>query len=180
MAGKKSCKAKLASAFNLPNAEVRVPLIGMVSRLVTQKGFDLILPLLKKIAEIKAQFIFLGTGDPEIEKALAKAARQHPDSNCFQVHGYDNHLAHLIEAGSDMFLMPSHYEPCGLNQMYSLRYGTIPLVRAVGGLDDSITSFNLENRQQAMVLSSKIILARPWKRPSKQALQLYEKPKLWR
>ncbi len=177
MAGKKSCKTKLVSAFNLPHEE-RLPLIGMVSRLVTQKGFDLILPLLKKITEIKAQFIFLGTGDPEIEKALANAARQHPAQIAF-MRGYDNHLAHLIEAGADIFMMPSHYEPCGLNQMYSLRYGTIPLVRAVGGLDDSITSFNLETGK-GNGFKFDDYTTDALKEAIKEALQLYEKPQLWK
>ena len=177
MAGKKLCKKKLASAFNLPYEERR-PLIGMVSRLVPQKGFDLILPLLKKTAEFAAQFIFLGTGDPEIEKGLTSLARQFPSQVAF-IHGYDNRLAHLIEAGADIFLMPSHYEPCGLNQMYSLRYGTVPLVRAVGGLDDSITSFNLENGNGNGFKFSAYTTA-ALERTLKEALQLYQEPRLWR
>lgn len=176
MTGKNFCKKKLAAAFKLPH-ENRLPLIGMVSRLVTQKGFDLILPLLKKVSKYKAQFIFLGTGDPEIEEALTSLARQHPAQIAF-IHGYDNRLAHLIEAGADIFLMPSQYEPCGLNQMYSLRYGTVPLVRAVGGLDDSIISFNPENcsgngfkfRAYTTAALEKTLI---------EALQLYQKPRLW-
>ncbi len=177
MAGKKSCKTKLTSAFNLPHKNQQ-PLIGMVSRLVTQKGFDLILPLLKRVAEIKAQFIFLGTGDPEIEDALAKLARQHPTQIAF-IRGYDNRLAHLIEAGADIFLMPSHYEPCGLNQMYSLRYGTAPLVRAVGGLDDSITSFNPKTGR-GNGFKFKEYTHTALEQTPKEALQLYHEPQLWR
>ena len=177
MAGKKLCKKKLALAFNLPH-EARLPLIGMVSRLVPQKGFDLILPLLKKAVEFAAQFIFLGTGDPEIEDGLESLARQYPSQVAF-IQGYDNRLAHLIEAGSDIFLMPSHYEPCGLNQMYSLRYGTVPLVRAVGGLDDSITSFNLENGS-GNGFKFNAYTTTALEQTLKEALQLYQKPRLWR
>ncbi|MCD6430787.1 MAG: glycogen synthase GlgA [Deltaproteobacteria bacterium] len=176
MAGKKICKKKLVSAFSLPH-ESRRPLIGMVSRLVTQKGFDLILPLLKKTDAFEAQFVFLGTGDPEIEEGLTILAKQYPSQIAF-IRGYDNRLAHLLEAGADIFLMPSHYEPCGLNQMYSLRYGTVPLVRAVGGLDDSITSFNLENgRGNGFKFDDYTIDA--LEKTLKEALQLYQKPRLW-
>ncbi len=176
MAGKKICKKKLLSAFNLPH-ENRLPLVGMVSRLVTQKGFDLILPLLKKVAAFETQFVFLGTGDPEIEESLTILARQYPSQIAF-IRGYDNRLAHLIEAGADIFLMPSHYEPCGLNQMYSLRYGTVPLVRAVGGLDDSITSFNLENGGgNGFKFNDYTIKA--LEQTLKEALQLYQEPRLW-
>ncbi|MEA3333052.1 MAG: glycogen synthase GlgA [Pseudomonadota bacterium] len=177
MAGKKSCKKKLTAAFNLPH-ENRLPLIGMVSRLVTQKGFDLILPLLKKVDKFKAQFIFLGTGDPEIEEGLTRLARQHPTQIAF-IRGYDNRLAHLIEAGADIFMMPSHYEPCGLNQMYSLRYGTVPLVRAVGGLDDSIVSFDVENGSgNGFKFSAYTTTA--LEQALTEALQLYQNPRLWR
>ncbi len=142
MAGKKACKKKLAQAFNLTCPESQ-PLIGMVSRLVEQKGFDLILPLLEKADALAAKFIFLGTGDHEIEIKLEELARKFPEKIAF-ICAHNNRLAHLVEAGSDIFLMPSRYEPCGLNQMYSLRYGTVPLVRATGGLDDSIDDFDAQ------------------------------------
>ncbi|MCD6292466.1 MAG: glycosyltransferase, partial [Deltaproteobacteria bacterium] len=176
MAGKKVCKEKLAAAFKLPH-ENRLPLVGMVSRLVTQKGFDLILPLLNQVKEFQAQFVFLGTGNPEIEEGLTRLARQHPTQIAF-IRGYDNRLAHLIEAGADIFLMPSRYEPCGLNQMYSLRYGTVPLVRAVGGLDDSIISFNPKNYSgNGFKFSS--YNTTDLKQTLNEALQLYQKPRLW-
>ncbi|MBN2809532.1 MAG: glycogen synthase GlgA [Deltaproteobacteria bacterium] len=176
MAGKKICKKKLGEIFQLP-PEPQLPLIGMVSRLVTQKGFDLILPLLEQVSEIEAQFVFLGTGEPEIEEALQKLALAHPARIAFK-RGYDNRLAHLIEAGADIFLMPSHYEPCGLNQMYSLRYGTVPLVRAVGGLDDSITAFNPETGHGNGFKFNDYTLA-ALTLTLKEALQLYRKPRLW-
>jgi len=177
MAGKKICKKKLVSTVNLPH-ENRRPLIGMISRLVTQKGFDLILPLLKKATAFEAQFVFLGTGDPEIEESLTILARQYPSQIAF-INDYDNHLAHLIEAGADIFLMPSHYEPCGLNQMYSLRYGTVPLVRAVGGLDDSITSFNPKNgKGNGFKFNDYTIDA--LEKTLKEALEIYQEPRLWK
>ncbi|MBN2705426.1 MAG: glycogen synthase GlgA [Deltaproteobacteria bacterium] len=142
MAGKQRCKEKLALDFGLP-LDPSWPLIGMVSRLVEQKGFDLILALLREVESFAARFIFLGTGNPAIENNLAELSRRHPTQIVFS-HGYDNRLAHLIEAGADIFMMPSRYEPCGLNQMYSLRYGTVPLVRAVGGLADSISGYDPE------------------------------------
>ncbi len=176
MAGKKECKKKLAQIFGLTFSETQ-PLIGMVSRLVTQKGFDLILPLLEEVTEFAAKFVFLGTGDKKIEAQLSELSRQYPDQIAFTC-GYDNRLAHLLEAGADIFLMPSHYEPCGLNQMYSLRYGTVPLVRATGGLDDSITHFDPKtgsgngfkfNDYTLSALQETLI----------EALELYQKPKLW-
>lgn len=176
MAGKKVCKTKLLATFKLPNKE-RQPLIGMVSRLVNQKGFDLILALLKRADKFRAQFVFLGTGDPEIENALADLAIQQPSQIAF-IKGYYNHLAHLIEAGADIFLMPSRYEPCGLNQMYSLRYGTVPLVRAVGGLEDSITSFNPKTGCGNGFKFRDYTLA-ALEKSLNEALQLYQKPRIW-
>ena len=176
MAGKKECKKKLSTAFAL-SFSADLPLIGMVSRLVTQKGFDLILPLLEKVNKFAAKFIFLGTGDEKIEYQLTELARRHPEQIAF-VCGYDNRLAHLLEAGADIFLMPSHYEPCGLNQMYSLRYGTVPLVRATGGLDDSISHFDPKTgRGNGFKFSD-------YTRPALQktlieTLELYQNPKLW-
>ncbi|NOZ04286.1 MAG: glycosyltransferase, partial [FCB group bacterium] len=113
------------------------PLIGSVSRLVESKGFDLILSIIDDLMELKVQMVFLGTGSIEIEKALSAAAAKYPRRIAFRSH-YSEKLAHLIEAGSDMFLMPSRFEPCGLNQIYSLKYGTIPIVHKTGGLADTI------------------------------------------
>ena len=176
MAGKKACKKKLSLAFGLSFSEPQ-PLVGMVSRLVTQKGFDLILPLLEEVSGLTAKFVFLGTGDKKIEARLAELSRKFPEQIAFTC-GYDNRLAHLLEAGADIFLMPSHYEPCGLNQMYSLRYGTVPLVRATGGLDDSITPFNPKTG------SGNGFKFYDYTLPALQetlieALEIYQKPKLW-
>ncbi len=113
------------------------PLIGIISRLADQKGFDLIAKVLAKIAAFDMQMVILGTGDQKYHDLFTKAAEKYPDK--FSVHlTFNNQLAHQIEAGCDMFLMPSRYEPCGLNQMYSFMYGTVPIVRATGGLADTV------------------------------------------
>ena len=176
MAGKKACREKLARAFGL-EAHTSLPLIGMVSRLVEQKGFDLILPLLAEVEKLPASFVFLGTGDPEIESELKKLARKFPQQIAF-TDAHDNRLAHLLEAGADLFLMPSRYEPCGLNQMYSLRYGTIPLVRATGGLDDSITPFAAEDCR-GNGFKFKHYDTADLKETLLQAIAVYHRPRLW-
>jgi starch synthase len=117
------------------------PLVGMVTRLVGQKGIDLLVPALDEILEDGIRIAILGEGEARFEIALREAASRHPGCLAFMT-GHDEGLAHRIEAGSDVFLMPSHYEPCGLNQMYSLRYGTVPLVRAVGGLADTVVDLD--------------------------------------
>ncbi len=116
-----------------------VPIIGSISRLVENKGFPLILELLDDFAD-RAQFVFLGSGDPVLTEQLSAASQKYPDRIAFDA-GFNEPLAHLIEAGSDIFLMPSRFEPCGLNQLYSLRYGTIPIVHKTGGLGDTVIPF---------------------------------------
>ncbi len=113
------------------------PLLGFVGRLVEQKGLELMLPVMEQILASPAQVVFLGTGSPEYEQRLRALAEAHPESMAVAL-AYSETLAHRIEAASDVFLMPSLFEPCGLNQLYSLRYGTLPLVRAVGGLADTV------------------------------------------
>ncbi|MGH7772677.1 MAG: glycogen synthase GlgA [Candidatus Binatia bacterium] len=138
--GKKSCKKELQEIYNLP-PEPSVPLIGMVSRLVDQKGLDILLEAMEDLLRLDRQFVVLGTGEERYEKLLAGLCQSHPLRLGVKI-GFDNTLAHKIEAGADMFLMPSKFEPCGLNQIYSLKYGTIPIVRATGGLDDTIEDHN--------------------------------------
>ncbi len=141
LAGKRACKAALQAEFGLP-LRPDTPLCGSISRLVEQKGFDLVISALSKIlADEDVQYVVLGTGDPALERALAEMQTVHPKKVSIRVK-YDEGLAHRIEAGSDLFVMPSRFEPCGLNQIYSLRYGTPPIVRAVGGLDDTIVDFD--------------------------------------
>ncbi len=113
----------------------------MVSRLVTTKGFNLLINAIDDIVKTNAKLVILGTGNAKIVRALRKAEKKYPNQISF--HNYfDEKMAHLIEAGSDMFLMPSRYEPCGLNQLYSLRYGTIPIVFNTGGLADTVTDYS--------------------------------------
>jgi starch synthase len=130
-------KSELQRRFSLPVND-RVPLFGLIGRLVEQKGIDLILECLPEMVSMDLQFVLLGSGDKGFEKQLQNLADLYPDKIAITI-GYDESLAHLIEAGADIFLMPSRFEPCGLNQMYSQRYGTIPIVRKTGGLADTVT-----------------------------------------
>lgn len=141
LTGKIACKKDLLAAFGLPAANQRRPLIGIVSRFTDQKGFDLIAEVLEEIMAEELAIVALGTGDAKYEDLFREMAQRYPARFGVRV-AYDNTLAHKIEAGADMFLMPSRYEPCGLNQIYSLRYGTVPIVRATGGLDDTIQPFD--------------------------------------
>jgi len=143
LAGKARCKEALQKTNGLP-LKPDVPLIGMISRLDKQKGFDLLEECLDKILGLDAQMVILGTGDPAYHEALAAAAKKYPDRLAVNLM-FNNPLAHQIEAGADMFLMPSRYEPCGLNQLFSLKYGTIPIVRKTGGLADSISDSTAKN-----------------------------------
>ena len=137
LSGKRECKQALLTEFGMERRIDR-PLIGIVSRLAEQKGFDLVGPILDEMLGWRdSSLIVLGSGDRGTEDMFRWFAGKYPDRMIFW-HGYNNGLAHRIEAGADFFLMPSKYEPCGLNQMYSLRYGTLPVVRATGGLDDTI------------------------------------------
>lgn len=133
---KRTCKVALLEALGLPKDAER-PLIGVVSRFVYQKGFDLFGEIAGQVASEDVAMAILGSGERAIEDMFLHFARVHPDQFGVRI-VYNNAFAHLIEAGSDMFLMPSRYEPSGLSQMYSLRYGTVPIVRATGGLEDSV------------------------------------------
>lgn len=140
MAGKAHCKRSLQQTFNLPHRD-EVPLIGLVGRLAEQKGITLLASAIHKLLEMDIQIVMLGAGEKWAESFFSDIARNYPEKfGCFI--GYRNDLAHQIEAGSDLFLMPSLFEPCGLNQIYSLRYGTLPIVRATGGLDDTIENYH--------------------------------------
>ncbi|MGA2181943.1 MAG: glycogen synthase GlgA [Bryobacteraceae bacterium] len=135
--GKSVCKRALLEQLGLPTGDLTRPVIGMVSRMVNQKGFDLLAEAADDLLAEDILLAVLGSGEPAYEKLFRDLAAAHPEKVGVHI-GYDNALAHRIEAGADMFLMPSYYEPCGLNQIYSLRYGTVPIVRAVGGLEDTI------------------------------------------
>lgn len=139
LAGKREVKRQLLRAVDLPADEAALerPLIGLISRLTDQKGFDLIGASAGELMRLDAAWVMLGSGERQYEDLWRVMAERHPDRVSATI-GFDERLAHLIEAGADMFLMPSRFEPCGLNQQYSLRYGTIPIVRATGGLEDTV------------------------------------------
>jgi starch synthase len=141
--GKAAAKAAVLDAVQLPVTEdvLRRPLVGLISRLVDQKGFDLLAALADELPRLGATFILLGNGERRYEDLWLALAARYPDRIAARI-GFDDRLAHLIEGGADLFLMPSRFEPCGLNQMYSLRYGTVPLVRATGGLADTVRNFD--------------------------------------
>ena len=180
LAGKKLNKQAVLDRFELP-AKSGGPLIGLVGRLVQQKGIDIILDSFVEIMKWPLQIVLLGSGDPKYEKALRAAQRKYPDKLGIHI-GYDEGLAHLIEAGADMFLMPSRFEPCGLNQLYSLRYGTLPVVRNVGGLADTVVDANKANLAAGVangfVFSGET--GADLARTIARALKLYQKPSLWK
>jgi starch synthase len=141
LSGKAECRKDLLEAFGVANADPTLPVIGIVSRFAAQKGFDLIAQIMDRLAREEMIVIALGAGDKPYEEMFIRLNKQFPNKIAVKV-AYDNVIAHKIEAGADMFLMPSRYEPCGLNQIYSLKYGTVPIVRATGGLDDTIETWD--------------------------------------
>jgi starch synthase len=203
LAGKKKCKRDLLNVFGLPD-DLDRPLVGCISRLSDQKGFDLILSVAGQMLDQGVAFVLLGSGEEVYERAF-QALRDARRSQVGVYLGFSNELAHKIEAGADMFLMPSRFEPCGLNQMYSLKYGTVPIVRAAGGLDDTIENFDsdavrgngfkfreynsdrlLETIHEALLVYSKRDLWRAlmlegmradysWTRSARQYVELYQR-----
>jgi starch synthase len=137
--GKFENKTELAKSFGM-DADVDVPVIGMIGRMVEQKGYDILIESIEKLAAMNIQVVIMGEGEKKYATALEKVAKKH--KNIGVKVGYEEELAHLIVAGSDMLLMPSKFEPCGLNQLYALAYGTIPIVHETGGLSDSVQEFN--------------------------------------
>jgi len=143
LSGKEKCKKYLQRHFKLPPVTGRVPLIGIVSRLADQKGFELIAEAVPEIVALNMQMVILGVGQRKYHDLLQKIALRYSDKIAVRLE-FDDELAHKIEAGCDMFLMPSRYEPCGLSQLISLKYGTIPIVRATGGLADTVAPYEKE------------------------------------
>jgi starch synthase len=146
LSGKEICKKDLLASFGVTNADLKLPVIGIVSRFAAQKGFDLISLIADRLTRENMIMVALGTGDKPYEELFQRLNKTFPQKIAVKI-GFDNALAHKIEAGSDMFLMPSRYEPCGLNQIYSLKYGTVPIVRATGGLDDTIEPWDPKTRR---------------------------------
>jgi starch synthase len=171
LSGKEACKRALLAELGLPEAALARPLIGIVSRFTRQKGADILAEVAAEIAAEDIYIAALGSGDAEYEAFFQQMAADHPGRIALRM-GYDDGLAHRIEAGADLFLMPSRYEPCGLNQIYSLRYGTVPVVRATGGLDDTIdesTGFKFAEYTGQALLGA--VLA---------AAEAFSNPALWR
>jgi starch synthase len=144
LAGKQLCKQDLLRTFGLPNDNPHRAVLGIVSRFADQKGFDLIADRAHEMLREDVFLVVLGTGERRYEDLFRALATGYPGRVGIKF-AYDNALAHKVEAGADIFLMPSRYEPCGLNQIYSLKYGTVPVVRATGGLDDTVENFDLEH-----------------------------------
>jgi len=141
LSGKRICKRDLLKEFNLPSSLENVPVLGVISRLADQKGFDLLAEIIETLFSLDIGFVLLGTGEQKYHDLFNRIGRRYPQKAGIRI-AYDDRLAHKIEAGADLFLMPSRYEPCGLNQIYSLKYGTIPIVRATGGLEDTIVHYD--------------------------------------
>jgi starch synthase len=138
--GKAQCKAVLQQEFGLPRDNGGAPVIALVGRLSEQKGIDLIVPVIQEwVQSTNAQWVILGTGDPKYQELLLTLSQRHPQKVGVKFE-FSERLAHLVEAGADMFVMPSRFEPCGLSQLYSLKYGTVPIVRATGGLADTVVN----------------------------------------
>ena len=173
-------KTQVQEYFALPVNE-KIPLFSLIGRLVEQKGIDLLVKCLPEMMTMNLQFVLLGSGDKAYEKQLQALAKQYPEQIAIKL-GYDEALAHVIEAGSDVFLMPSKFEPCGLNQMYSQRYGTIPIVRKTGGLADTVTDTLPETL--ALGTASGIVFneasAGALLEAIKRALILYSVPSTWK
>jgi starch synthase len=141
--GKAACKEDLQHIADLP-VRPDVPLLSMVSRLSSQKGLDILERAMPWILDQDVQFVVLGTGEPRYQDAFLEFGRKYPEKTGIFL-SYNQDLAHRIFAGADMILVPSRYEPCGLNQLYALKYGTVPIVRATGGLSDTVEQFDVEN-----------------------------------
>jgi len=179
LSGKLQCKHDLLQAFGIANADAssKLPVIGIVSRFAAQKGFDLIAQIMDRLAREEMIMVILGSGDKPYEEMFQRLNKQFPNKIAVKV-AFDNAIAHKIEAGADMFLMPSRYEPCGLNQIYSLKYGTVPIVRATGGLDDTIEPWDARTGKgtgfKFSEYTGEALLA-----TIKQALLAYRDPSSW-
>ena len=173
LSGKSADKLELQKEFGLPPDPV-VPLFGNIGRLVEQKGVEILLGALEEMLSANLQFVLLGTGSPGFERACQALARRFPSRAAVRI-GFDEGLSHRIEAGCDFFLMPSCFEPCGLNQMYALRYGTIPIVRATGGLNDTVVDPR-EDAARADGIKFSEYSAQALAKAIRKALALFQEP----
>jgi len=173
-------KSALQKKLSLP-VDKSIPVFALISRLVEQKGIDLVLECLPEMLALPLQFVLLGTGDKEFEQQLSRFAKTHPDKMAITL-GYDETLAHQLEAGADIFLMPSRYEPCGLNQLYSQRYGTVPIARKTGGLADTVVDAlpeTLGNKTATGFVFNEAT-AGTLMEAIKRALIVYSQPEAWK
>jgi starch synthase len=177
-AGKRRCKETLIKEMGFERATLPRPLIGMVSRLDNQKGLDIVVEALEDILRLDVALVVLGSGDEKIEQALKKEAEQYPDRVAIH-NGFNNPLAHRIMAGSDMLLVPSRYEPCGLTQMFAFKYGTIPVVRATGGLNDTVEQFD-ENSMTGNGFKFGPYTSDALLDAVKKAVEAYNNKRLWK
>jgi starch synthase len=175
LCGKAANKVELQAEFGLP-ADATIPLFGSIGRMVEQKGVDIMLTALQEMLNSNIQFIQLGSGSAGFQRAFQELSRRFPTSASVRI-GFDEGLSHRIEAGCDFFLMPSRFEPCGLNQMYSMRYATIPVVRATGGLDDTVIDPR-EDLARANGIKFHEYSGRALAKAIRKALALYETPEL--
>jgi starch synthase len=175
LSGKTADKTDLQKELGLP-VDPKLPLFSTVTRLVDQKGVDIMLGALEEMLAANLQFALLGSGAPQFEKAFLGLAARYPKKTAITL-GYNHGLSHRLEAGADFFLMPSRYEPCGLNQMYSLRYATIPIVRITGGLDDSVIDIT-EDPKRANGIKFREYSVRALSKAVRKALVLAHEPKL--
>jgi starch synthase len=175
LSGKALCKKALQRAAGF-SAESRVPLLGMISRLVSQKGIDILLQSIERITATGAQLVILGTGDRRYEEELRACAERWPQQVCAWIE-FSSDLAHQIEAGVDIFLMPSEFEPCGQNQLYSMRYGTVPLVHGVGGLEDSVIDYSKKGGTGFKYHGHSVDI---FLQCIERALEIYANPRKWK
>jgi len=178
MGGKKRCKEALIQEMGLEGRLLQRPLLGMTTRLAAQKGLDLVTEAMEEILALDVGMVILGAGEDYYQKALQRAALENPGKVAVRI-GFDEPLAHRIMAGVDIFLIPSRYEPCGLTQMYAFKYGTVPLVRATGGLEDTVRPFD-PTTGQGNGFKFGPHTREAFLQCIKEAVRVYEKPDLWR
>jgi starch synthase len=178
LTGKAKCKAALLKEYGVSEDQADWPVVGVISRFAAQKGFDLMESALPQLLSEDMVLVVLGTGERHYENMFRALHRRFPEHICVKI-AYDNRLAHLVEAGSDIFLMPSHYEPCGLTQIYSMRYGTVPVVRATGGLEDTVEQWDAKSRT-GTGFKFAAYTPRELRTAMRQALATFERKDEWR
>lgn len=169
-------KRAVTERFGLPFSE-KTAVLGIISRLVEQKGFDLMLSIMDDLMKLDVQFVMVAAGEDGLRKKFEALKKKHP-KQIGLFFGFDNELAHLVEAGADMYLMPSRYEPCGLNQMYSMRYGTVPVVRATGGLDDTVEDYSGSGKGTGFKFEK--YDGKEFLKAIQRALKVFQQPEEWK